>query len=198
MRRALALLVLAVVMAVPATAGGSPGDRTWHLVAARQKGRCALSVDPARADASRCDTSAELTSSGTVWFSASDGLPLRLDVTRPIYGTVTVHSGYLWGTLGSAGVGQAQLEVTVAGVAAEKEVVAGTFTSEPYPVTPDDMEYEVEFQIDPNEALAGKTLTEVRLGLEVTGPNVGHNLYYADGRSTLTLPLAAGGQRSRP
>lgn len=204
MRRSLALFVLAVVLAAPAAAGVTSRkpetpDRTFYLVAAPQKGKCALSLDPGRAESSRgCGTRADAaTGSETVWFPALDGLPLSLDVTRPIHGTVTVHSRYLVGWVVPSGGGVAQLTVTVAGTAGGKEVTVGTFTSEPYTVTPDELEYEVEFRIDPDEALAGDALTDLRLGPEVTGPNVHHNLYYADARSTMTLPIARQ-ERTRP
>lgn len=203
MRRTLALFLLAAVIgaaAPPATARrpakAKGRDRTFYVVPGTDGKQCALSTDRDLVDPSYgCGTPDDaatgmLLGSEPVWFPALDGLPVHLDVSRSIRGKVTVNSRYLVGYLVPGGAGLAGLEITVAGVAGGEEVTVGSFTTEPYPVTPDDMTYEVEFQIEPEASLHGEALTELRLGLEVTGPNVNHNLYYADGNSTMKVPLA--------
>ncbi|HEX2058953.1 MAG TPA: hypothetical protein VHI71_11370 [Actinomycetota bacterium] len=111
-------------------------------------------------------------------------------MTRPIHGTIEVSSRYLVGyVVGPIGVGQAQLRVTIAGIAGGRDVTVGSFTSETYTVTPAEDEYEVEFEIEPDTALAGARLTELRIGLEVLGPNVNHNFFDADAKSSVTVPL---------
>ena len=204
MRRTLVALVLATLVAGAATGvaaaesfkAKSPASRTFYVVPGGGQDDCALSRSRTLVDATHgCGTRDDAATgmvlgSEPVWFPALDGLPLRLDVGRSIHGTVTVNSRYLVGWVVPGGAGQAQLRVTVAGVAAGDEVTVGSFTSEPYLVAPHQMEHEVEFRIDPDAALAGATLTDLRLGLEVLGPNVHHNLYYADGLSAVTLPLA--------
>lgn len=203
MRRNLTLFLLVVALAAAAPAAGarraarpkSQAQRTFHVVAA-QEGECALSsragpFDPGHGCGTWTDAAtAPVLGAETVWFPALDGLPLSLDVTRPIHGTVVVNSRYLVGYVVPSGAGVAQLKVTVAGVSGGEDVIVGSVTTEPYAVAPNRMEYEVDFRIDPDAALSGARLTDLRLGLEVTGPNAHHNLYYADGRSTVTLPLS--------
>lgn len=203
MRRRVAFFLAVAVIgaAAPAAAAGrpakpKPSDRTFYVVPGTDGKQCALStdhdlVDPGYGCGTRDDAATGMVlGSEPVWFPALDRLPVRLDVSRPIEGNVTVHSRYLIGYLVPGGAGVAELEITVAGVAGGQEVTVGTFTTEPYPVTPDHVTYEVEFQIEPDASLHGVALTELRLGLEVTGPNVNHNLYYADGNSTIKVPLA--------
>lgn len=201
MRRGLTFLLSAAVItaATPVAAAAPPKgarNRTFYVVPGDGQDECGLSpdrklLDPSHGCGTRDDAAVGMVlGAEPVWFPAVDGLPVRLDATRPIHGAVTVNSRYLIGYLFPVGAGQARLEVTVAGTVGGEDVTVGTVTSEPYAVTPDRVEYEVEFRIDPDAALAGATLTDLRLGLEVLGPNVHHNLYYADGESVVTLPLA--------
>lgn len=199
MRRSLTflLLVATIAAAAPAAGAGRPvkPSRTFYVVPGDQD-QCGLSSDRKLVDPSHSCGTRDNAATGTVlgaepvWFPALDALPVRLDVARPIEGTVVVNSRYLIGYDYPVGAGQAQLEVTVAGTVAGEEVTVGTVTTDAYSVTPDRVDYEVGFRIDPDPALAGAALTELRLGLEVVGPNVNHNLYYADGRSAVTFPLA--------
>ncbi|HYO61324.1 MAG TPA: hypothetical protein VEU29_05445 [Actinomycetota bacterium] len=201
MRRGLTFLLLAAVMATaaPAATAARPkgaGSRTFYVVPGADEDQCSLSSSQKRLDPNHGCGTRDNAATGMVlgaepaWLPAVDGLPLRIDVTRPIQGEITVSSRYLIGYYVVTGAGQAQLEVTVAGTVGGQEVTVGTVTSEAYPVTPDRAEYRVEFRIEPDAALAGATLTGLRLGLEVVGPNVNHNLYYADGKSAVTVPLA--------
>ncbi len=200
MRRGLTFFLLLAVVSAAApgatAARAAKSKRTFYVVPGEGADQCGLSsdrklLDPAHGCGTRDDAAtAMVLGSDPVWFPAVDGLPLRLDAARPIEGTVVVNSRYLVGYNFPAGAGQARLEVTVAGVVGGEEVTVGTVTTETYAVTPDRVEYEVKFHVEPDGALAGATLTDLRLGLEVLGPNVNHNLYYADGKSTVTVPLA--------
>lgn len=200
MRRTLTIVLLLAVtagLAPAATAARTkPAARTFYVVPGAERFECALSTDPKLADPSRgCANDYEAAAEPVLgpnptWIHALDGLPVSLDVSRPIRGTVNVDSRHLVSYFVPMGVGQARLRVTVAGVAGGKDVTVGTVTSETYTVTPDVTRYRVDFRIEPDRELAGATLTELRVGLEVLGPNAHHNFFSADGQSRLTLPLA--------
>lgn len=199
MRRTTTLLVLVGLLAgtaaIPARAKRpkAPRDRTFYVVGGADRFECALSADPKLADPTRgCtnDTDSPVLGAAPTWIPALDGLPLSLDVTRPIHGKVRVDSRHLIGDFFPLGAGQAQLRVTVVGVVAGEEVTVGNFTSEPYTVTPAETEHWVEFRIEPAAALEGAELADLSLGLEVLGPTAFHNFFSADGQSSMTVPLA--------
>jgi hypothetical protein len=204
MRRSVVLLVIVglAAAAAPATARSRlkvrvPRERTFYLVPGAERLECALSTDLRLADESRScggDTFEGVTEPylGTepAKFAARDGLPLRLDVSRPITGRVMVRSSSVWGFIGHVGVGEARLRARVTAVTAGEPVTVGETITEPYMVTPEEDDYVVEFRIDPDEALAGVRLDALALELEVTGVVTGHNHFLPHGSSSLTLPLA--------
>lgn len=200
MRRTLVtfMLVAVVAAAVPEALAGTSktrSSRTFYVLPGDGSGECALSVARTLDARGSCWTDSFAVTPGlpseTVWMAARDGLPLSLDVARSIRGSITVRARYLWGDVGAMGAGQAQLEVTVTGVSEGEEVVVGTITSDAYSVTPDVTEYEVPFQIEPDAALAGATLSDLRLGVAIAGANVNHAVFPADGRSSVTIPVVA-------
>ncbi|MFN2526996.1 MAG: hypothetical protein ABR505_12170 [Actinomycetota bacterium] len=119
---------------------------------------------------------------------AVDGLPLTLDASKPITGSVTA-SSYNLATDGPdvVGIGQAVLQMTLTGTAGGQDVTIGEFVSEPYTVTPAQRDYVVEFEITPDEAANGKVLDSLTLTLKNTGNSLFHGFYPADGSTQLTL-----------
>lgn len=120
---------------------------------------------------------------------ALDGFPLTLDAAKIIQGSIDIHSfnAVGMGLPDVIGVGQAQLEVRLAGTSAGQEVVIGELTTEPYLVTPASADYQVDFEITPPPELAGKVFDSLTLTLESTGTYVFHGIFTTDGTSTLTM-----------
>lgn len=204
MRRSIVLVLIVGLApaAAPAMAGSrlkvkAPRERTLYLVPGAERFECALSTDLGRADTTRScggddfdGVTGPYLGSPPSKFPAIDGVPLKLDVKRPILGRVTVRSTSLWGFFGHLGVGEARVMARVTGVAGGEEVIVGETVSEPYTVTPEEDDYVVEFRIDPDAALAGVTLDALNLELEITGQVAGHSSFLPHGGSSLTLPLA--------
>ena len=199
MRRTATLLVLVGLLAgtaaMPARAKRPKvaQKRTFYIVAGAERYECTLSSNAGLADPGQTcgnDAHSPLLGGEPTWIPSLATPSLALDVARPIKGRVKVNSRYAWGNEVPAGAGQAQLRVTVVGVVAGKEVTVGSFTSDPYTVWPLQTGYWVEFEIEPDAALAGAELRELAVGLEVLGPNAFHNRFRADGLSAVTVPLA--------
>ena len=165
-----------------------PVDLTYHINWGEDV--CVLSLTPVESEEACADPLAGATSSfGTAFeMAAVDGLPLTLDAAKPIKGVINVHSYYLVGAGPDVmGIGQPEIDVKLAGMAAGAEVVIGELTTEPYTVTPASAEYVVEFEIVPPEELAGTVLDELTLTMQITGNSMFHGVFPADGTSTLTL-----------
>ncbi|HEX2240275.1 MAG TPA: hypothetical protein VHJ82_03935 [Actinomycetota bacterium] len=121
---------------------------------------------------------------------AVDGLPLTLDTSKPITGSVTVQSYLLAGApmdVDVVGVGQAVLTVVLTGTTGGEEVTIGEFESAPYLVTPAEIEYVVEVEIAPDEALNGKVFDSLTMSLKNIGNSLFHGVYPADGTTQLTF-----------
>lgn len=199
-KRTPAILLLAVLVAgaSPAAEAAKPPKRQTYWIVPAAQGECALSTDRAAGDArARCrDRSAgvqrEVLGGNPLELPAVDGTPLKLDVSRKIVGRVRIESSYLVGyVVGPYGAGRPQLRAGVLGVADGKEVMVGMTTTEAWTITPLDTEHVVEFEIAPDPELAGAELHELTLTLEIIGASWGHELFSADGQSTLTVPVAA-------
>lgn len=169
-----------------------PVEVTYHIVWGGED--CALSTtqDLANEEEACADPFAGLTGpmlgSGPFDMPALDGLPLRLNATEPIKGTLSVQSWYLTGEVPDVmGIGQAEIDVRLTGKSGDEEVTIGELTTEPYTVTPAEADYVVEFEIEPPEELAKKVFDEVTLSLEATGNQMFHGVFPADGSSTLVM-----------
>ena len=122
---------------------------------------------------------------------AVDGLPLVLDATKPITGTINMYSSYLGDPLpAEVGVaaGQVEMVIDITGVSAGEDIVVGTAMVE-YQVTPGTALYEVKFEIKPGAELDKKSFEEFVLTTTVRGPNALHGLYELDNpASTVIVP----------
>lgn len=208
MRRTQALLLLAVLVAGASPAAEaatstakSPRRQTYVIVPGRPS-QCALSTDPALADSSwscrdeHAGVERETLGGAPLEVPALDGVPLKLDVSRKITGSIRVASPYLWGELIPFGAGRPQLRAGVTGLADGKEVSVGITTTEAWTITPLETAHVVEFEIAPDPKLAGVELDGLTLTLEVVGASVGHRRFSANGQSTLTIPVAVSARRS--
>lgn len=118
---------------------------------------------------------------------AIDGLPLTLDASKPIMGSVTVESYALALGPDIVGIGQAVLQVTLTGTTGGEEVTIAEFESPAYTVTPAEASYIVEVELTPDEALSGKVFDSLTLSLKNVGNSLFHGVYPADGTTQLTL-----------
>jgi hypothetical protein len=119
----------------------------------------------------------------------ADGLPLTLDTSKPITGSVTVVSSYL-GAAPDNGLaaGAPELVVDLVGTSGGEDVVIGTATV-PYQVTPAASKYTIEFEIKADGALNNKVFESVTMTTAVRGPAAGHGLYELDDpASFVTIP----------
>ena len=166
-----------------------PVDQIYYINWAEDT--CVLSVTAVESEEACADpfAGAPAPAFGTAFeMAAVDGLPLTLDVAKPITGVINVESYYLVGVGPDVmGVGQPEIEVTLAGTAAGAEVVIGELTTEPYTVTPASSDYVVEFEITPPEELAGTVLDTLTLTMQITGNSMFHGVFPANGTSTLTM-----------
>ena len=124
---------------------------------------------------------------GPFVMSAIDGLPLTLDVAKPIKGKIQMDSFVLDGTAPiPMGVGQAEVQIILTATSGGAELTLGETTAE-YLVTPQTTDYEIEFEMVPAADLAGKVLDSLTFSAEVVGASAFHGSIPADGTSTITL-----------
>ena len=175
-----------------------PVDLTYNV--GWQDETCVLSVttDLANEDGSCGDPFAGSTTgpiAGTgepILVTAVDGLPLTLDGSKPITGTLHMGS-YTLAALADAGagqplgVGEAQWNVVLAGSSGGADVTIGEVDTEAYTVMPGTGDYEVTFEIAPSADAAGKVFDTLTLALEQTGSATVHGALQADGSSTLVV-----------
>ncbi|MDQ4124770.1 MAG: hypothetical protein M3134_04100 [Actinomycetota bacterium] len=122
------------------------------------------------------------------WVMA-DGLPLTLDTSKAITGSVTLVSSRLNAAPGQgAAAGQARFVVDLVGTSGGEEVVIGTAAVD-YMVTPAASTYTVDFEIKPEAALEKKVFEAITMTTTIRGPVAGHGLYELDNpASTVTIP----------
>ncbi len=184
MKRAFALLLMVAVVAGLGPAATARGKRpkparavTYYMVP--EGDGCMLSIDEKLVDPSKnCSRSPEVITSVTpsepVEMPARDGLPLRLDVTRPVRGVVSVWSWHLVSNYGPTGIGEAQVTARLTGRARGEEVLIGETTTDPYAVTPESGYYSIEFEITPDAATTGVLFEELILSLRTSGTTAQH------------------------
>ena len=200
MKRALALLLMVAVIAGLGPVAEARGKRskparavTYYMVP--EGDGCTLSTDEKLVDPSKnCSRSPEVITSVTpsepVEMPVSDGLPLRLDVTRPVRGVVSVWSWHLVSDYGPMGVGEAQVTARLTGTARGEEVLIGETTTDPYTVTPESGHYEVEFEITPDAVAEGLLFEELTLSLRTSGTTLQHGGFDVGGSLTLGVVAA--------
>ena len=201
------MLALALGALAPATAKKKkpkfkPVNVTYNVV---WQEACALSVktdlanpeescgDPFAGSTTGDIAQATTLSSGEpILISAVDGLPLKLNASKPIQGSF-IFGSYTLAALADQGLGQplgvgeAQYQIIMAGTSGGKEVVVGEVTTEPYTVTPGTDDYEVTFEITPAAETAGKTFDSLSLSFQQIGSATIHGAVSADATSKLTL-----------
>ena len=127
-----------------------------------------------------------------ILITAVDGMPLKLDASKPITGDF-IFGSYTLAVLADnglgqpMGVGEAQYDIVLTGTSGSDEVVIGEVTTEPYTVTPGTDDYEVSFEITPAQEAAGKTFSALSLSFEQVGSATIHGAVRADATSKLTL-----------
>ncbi|HEX2057358.1 MAG TPA: hypothetical protein VHI71_03230 [Actinomycetota bacterium] len=122
-------------------------------------------------------------------WTMADGLPLTLDASKPIKGSINVRSSFLNAAPDNGlAAGLATLQVDLVGMSGGEEVAIGT-ASVDYEVTPAASAYTVDFEIAPEAALDKKVFEAVTLVTTIRGPAAGHGLYELDDpASTVTFP----------
>ena len=119
--------------------------------------------------------------------SAIDGLPLTIDATKPIKGKIVFESYALAVGPDVAGIGQPQVTITATGTSGGAEVPLGEFTSDPYTVLPNQVEYPVEFEIQIPAEHDKKVLEGLMLTWKVTGNSMFHGAVQPDGVNGFTI-----------
>lgn len=125
---------------------------------------------------------------GTIRHTAGEGLPVTLDATKKIKGTIFVasYSGVSQNPAGLA-VGAATFHMRLVGTVNGEEKELGTFSAD-YTVTPDKQVYEVPFEIALEGALDKAELTSLATDLWNTGPAAVHG-FYETNTSNIVLPI---------
>lgn len=197
MKRRAALVVLVGLVAASAPAAQAarlktkvPKERTYFVVPDGEG--CGLSIDPRRGyqQSQSCGGAMGGLGATPVDMRSLDGVPLTLDVQKPIHGTLVVGSTYAFSYFVPLGAGQSRIEVTLTGTSAGKEVLVGETVTEPYTVSPLAADYEVPFEITPDPALAHLRLDELTMTVALVGTTVAHGHFPTNAASKLTLPLA--------
>ena len=119
--------------------------------------------------------------------SAVNGLPLTIDATKPIKGTIVVESYAAAVGPDIVGVGRPSVVITAIGTSGGEEIALGEFTSDPYVVTPASVEYPVEFEITVPADHDKKVLDGLTLTWEVTGPSMFHGAVQPEGTTNFTM-----------
>lgn len=119
--------------------------------------------------------------------SAVDGLPLTIDATKPIKGTIVFESYALAVGPDVVGIGQPSVTITATGTSGGAEVALGEFTSDPYTVLPNQVQYPVEFEIQIPAENDKKVLDGLTLTWKVTGNSMFHGAVQPDGVNGFTI-----------
>lgn len=134
------------------------------------------------------DTPVQSPVCGSITHAAGEGLPVTLDATKKITGTIFVSS--YTGTSANpagAGAGAATFHMRLTGTVNGEEKELGHFTSD-YTVTPDKQLYEVPFEIALDASLNKAELTAFAADLWNTGPAAVHG-FYETNTSNIVLPI---------
>lgn len=125
---------------------------------------------------------------GAITHTAGEGLPVTLDATKKITGTIFV-SSYTGVSQNPAGLaaGAATFHMRLVGTVDGEEKELGTFSAD-YTVTPDKQLYEVPFEIAIEGALDKAELSTLAVDLWNTGPAAVHG-FYETNTSNIVLPI---------
>ncbi len=130
-----------------------------------------------------------------IW-TASDGLPFKLNATKPLTGSISTTSGSCYAGLvddsapcspEQIGAGRATLKVKVAGMTAGEEILLGTHT-EDFVVAPASS-HTSTMSLELDEALNKKKFTGLKVTTYLAGAAVGHGIIeLEDPASFITVP----------
>ena len=114
-------------------------------------------------------------------FTAQEGLPIVLDASKAITGSITTRN------FNNAGVGQPTVEITVFGTAGGEEIALGTHTAT-FPAAPTLMETH-EFELDIDDKLQNAKLETLAVNVMIRGASVGHSVVEMNTpTSSITVP----------
>ena len=119
-------------------------------------------------------------------YPSSDGMPLTLDASRPVTGTVDLESFGITDPL-AAGTGLVTVSVNLEALDQGNGVSVGS-DSESVLITPTQTEYPVAFTIQPNGALDRADLSGLDLRVHVEGPYAFSGFIGNSGRSFTDVP----------
>ena len=107
-------------------------------------------------------------------YTASEGVPLKLDPTRKVTGSITLRGtgGSLAGQPIELGMGNAEVDLTLKATIAGEEKVLGTYT-ESYTVLAPNQRHQIDFELTLDPALAGTTIDALVLDVFTHGTVVG-------------------------
>lgn len=123
---------------------------------------------------------------------ATDGVPFKLDTTKPVGGEIFVKGAFpLVGDYPGISAGNVKLTIKLVGEAGGEEVVIGEFVDE-YTVKPGDGAHASAVEIQPDAALEGVEFSSLTLHTRIGGPSVGHAVYQLNNPSSyITVPTWA-------
>lgn len=123
---------------------------------------------------------------------AVDGVPFKLDATKPVTGEIYVKGLFpLVGDYPGFSAGQVKVTVRLVGESGGEEVELGEFVDE-YTVTPGSDAYMSEVEIAPDAALHKADFTSLTLHTRIGGASVGHGVYKLnDPSSFIKVPTLA-------
>ena len=108
---------------------------------------------------------------------ASDGIPLKLDATKPITGEIYTEGLFpLVGDYPGISAGNVKVTVKVVGETGGEEKVLGEYVEE-FLVKPGDAPHATKVSITPDAALNGLDFTSLTLYTRIGGPSAGHGIY---------------------
>ncbi len=126
-----------------------------------------------------------------VWipWPALDGVPLKLDATKPITGEIYTHGIFpLVGDFPGVAAGSVTLTVKLVGESGGEEKVIGEFVEE-FIATPATTPHLSEVEIQPDAALNGAEFTTLMLQTKIGGPSAGQVFYKLDNpNSFVSIP----------
>jgi uncharacterized protein (DUF736 family) len=122
----------------------------------------------------------------SVDFPTEDGMPLTLDTSRNVTGTIDLESFALAAGTG-LGAGDLTVDISLEALVGGNGVDIGS-TSQTVVITPVAANYPVQFTIQPNAALSKTDLSGVDLRVHVEGPFVFSGFIGNSGASWVALP----------
>lgn len=118
-------------------------------------------------------------------YVAADGLPLTLDASRNLTGSIAIRG---WNGLG---VGPAEIDITLLGTIAGEEVELATF-SESYTAGPQEVKM-IELDLELDEGFAGATVEGLTLDVHAHGNTVtGRGVEHDDPVAFIIVPALEG------